>query len=123
MFSPEFVTSATLSDGALTLGLRLNWFRPLPLSCVEELAVSVGGVPLPAGVLVLDGARYEARSLVDHDDVWWGLQSRADLLVPWSDGPAPGPVRVTIRTRMPSLLDHTGSPVVVVDSALVEVAA
>jgi hypothetical protein len=123
VFSPEFVTSATVSDGTLVLGLRLNWFRPLPLSCVEELTASVDELPLPAGVLVLDGAGYDASALVDHDDVWWGLQSRANLLVPWLARPAPGPVRVTIRTRMPSLLDHTGSPVVVVDTAVVEVAA
>ena len=121
MFSPEFVTSATAVDGSLVVGLRLNWFRPLPLSCIEELTASVGGVPLPAGVLTLDGTAYDAASLTDHDDVLWGLFSDAELVLPRT-GPV-GDVRVTIRTRIPLLLDHTGSPVVVVDSALIEVAA
>lgn len=121
MFSPEFVTSATAVDGSLVVGLRLNWFRPLPLSCVEELTASVDGVPLPAGALTLDGTAYDVDSLGDHDDVWWSVFSDAELVLPGT-GPV-ADVRVTIRTRIPLLLDHTGSPVIVVDSALVEVAA
>ena len=121
MFSPEFVTSATAVDGSLVVGLRLNWFRPLPLSCVEDLTASVDGVPLHGGVLTHDGTAYDVGSLTDHDDVWWGLVSDATLVLPSTD--ATDRVRVTIRTRIPLLLDHTGSPVVVVDSALAEVAA
>lgn len=121
MFSPEFVTSARAVDGSLVVGLRLNWFRPLPLSCVEELLVTVDGVASPGGVLTLDGTAYHVESLADRDDVWWSVFSEARLAVP-QRGPA-DQVRVTIRSRIPLILDHTGSPVVVVDSALVEVAA
>jgi hypothetical protein len=123
VFSPEFVTSASLSDGTLVVGLRLNWFRPLPLSCVEELVVRLDGVPLPSGVLVVDGARFEVDRLVEQDDVWWRFGSDAALHVPWPDIAATREVRVTIRSRIPLLVDPTGTAVRVADTAVVAVAA
>lgn len=123
MFSPEFVTSARVVDDVLVVGLRLNWFRPLPLSCVEELTVLVDGTPLPQGVLVLDGIGFPVEQLVDQDDVWWRLSSDAEFRLPWADQEPPDEVRVIVRTRIPLLVDHTGSPVVVTDTASVAVAA
>ncbi|MCA0329203.1 MAG: hypothetical protein LCI03_04775 [Actinobacteria bacterium] len=121
MFSPEFVTGASAHAGRLRIGLRLNWFRPLPLSCIEHLEVTDSVGPLDAGVLSLDGHDYPVDALASHDDVWWHTLSDAWLALPWED--RAGPLRVTIRTRIPLLVDHTGSAVAVLDSALVEVEA
>lgn len=123
MFSPEFVTSAQVVDDVLVVGLRLNWFRPLPLSCVEELTVVVDSSPLIGGVLQLDGVGHPVDVLVEVDEVWWRLASDAELRLAWGDRPAPDRVRVTMRTRIPLLVDHTGAPVIVTDTAAVAVAA
>ncbi len=122
MFSPEFVTGAELLAGELRIPLRLNWFRPLPLSCVEQLGLEVDGVAAVDAVLVLDGAEHAPGDLSGRDDVWWHTLSDAELRVPWPEA-APARVRVTLRTRIPLLVDHTGAPVTVVDSAEREVAA
>lgn len=122
MFSPEFVTGAAVQDGSLRIALRLNWFRPLPLSCVEHLGIAVDGSVTSGAVLVLDGAEYALDQLVARDDIWWHTLSEAELRMPWATAP-PSEVRVTLRTRIPLLVDHTGSPVTVVDSAVREVAA
>jgi hypothetical protein len=123
VFSPEFVTGTRLTDDRLAIGLRLNWFRPLPLSCVEELSVWVDDVALPAGVLTLDGTSYEVGSLSERHSTWWGLLADAELSVEWTSREGPIDVRVVMRTRIPPIIDHTGSPVVVVDTAVVGVAA
>ena len=48
-----------LRDAALLLGVRLNWYRSVPLSCVERLEVALDGVPLDPErtTLELDGVR------------------------------------------------------------------
>jgi hypothetical protein len=121
VFSPEFVTSAALIDGELVVGLRLNWFRPLPLSCVEELVIAVDGDVVESAVFELDGARHDVRTLHEQDAVWWRLASDAAVHVPCEEPAAQ--VRVTMRTRLPMLVDPAGAPVVVGDTAVVEVPA
>ncbi len=123
MFSPEFVTSARVVERDLVVGLRLNWFRPLPLSCIEELTAVVDGEPGLEGLLLLDGVGHPVDALVDKDDVWWRLASDVELRIPWNRSAAPEQVRVTMRTRIPLLVGPTGAPVVVADTAAVAVAA
>ena len=123
MFSPEFVTYAAAADGGLAIGLRLNWFRPLPLSCVEALTVSLPGEPLPPGVLTLDGTRYAVAALGDHEDVWWSFLSDAELFVPCTRPVDGAGVRVTMSTRIPLFVDHTGAAVTVTDTSVLAVAA
>ena len=37
MFSRHLVESAAVRGGRLELSVRLNWYRSLPLSCLERL--------------------------------------------------------------------------------------
>jgi Domain of unknown function (DUF6379) len=73
----------------LSFGCRLNWYRALPVSCVEHLAVTVDGTPLPPGAVTvrLNGRPMTAVALVEHDDDWWptGAIARLDCLL----GPQP----------------------------------
>ena len=123
MFGPELVTATSLRGSRLELAVRLNWFRSIPLSCVVAFEVRVDGVVAPPETLRLAGNDYDVGSLLDHDDIWWDVVDDGLLVVPLDEG-SPGDrhsVELVMRTRIPSLVDHTGSPVVVVDRSVTEV--
>ena len=54
--------SAAKGTVTLSVGCRLNWYRALPVSCVEHLALTVDGTRLiPDAITVELGARVLAR--------------------------------------------------------------
>lgn len=57
----------------LSVGCRLNWYRALPVSCVEHLALTVDGTRLIPDVIAvaLRGRQIPVPALVEHDDCWW----------------------------------------------------
>ena len=71
------------ADGAVTLSVRcrLNWYRALPVSCVEQLSVTVDGTPLSphAVTLELGDEQIPAPALVERDDSWWATGQVASL--------------------------------------------
>jgi Domain of unknown function (DUF6379) len=77
----------SVTDGAVTLsfGCRLNWYRSLPVSCVEHLTVTVDETLLPAGAVtvILNGRPMTAAALIGRDDDWWptGQVARLDCLL------------------------------------------
>jgi hypothetical protein len=119
IFSRSLVERARLDGAALTLDLRLNWYRALPLSCVEQLAVTLDGTEVDLGnaALELAGRRHSVRELAAADGTWWHVADAAVLTVPLESAPADGPhdVTLTIGTRIPYLVDPAGSAVVIVD--------
>ena len=62
--------SAAKGTVTLSVGCRLNWYRALPVSCVQHLALTVDGTRLiPDAIVVeLGGRRIPAPALVEHDD-------------------------------------------------------
>ena len=123
MFARHLVESASLSDGALQLSVRLNWYRSVPLSCVEHLEVRLDGSPLEPVTLELDGVRCPVADLPAADDRWWHVLDSAHVRVPLASPPAAGrhEVEFVLGTRIPYLVAPDGSAAVIVDSARAEV--
>ena len=78
MFAEDLIAGSgqvSITGGIVTLsfGCRLNWYRALPVSCVEHLAVTVDGTLLPpmAVTVRLSGRRMTVAALVEHDNYWW----------------------------------------------------
>ena len=126
MFARHLVESARLEDGALLLAIRLNWYRSLPLSCVERLEIELDGARLdPARTtLELDGVRTEVGSLAEQDERWWPVLDSAIVRVDLDAPPAAGmhTVDVAIGSRIPYLVTPDGDAAVIVDHARAEVA-
>ena len=91
----------------LTLGCRLNWYRALPVSCVEDLAVTVDGVAVPQEALTVrvDGVAVAGNHLVERDDDWWpaGHVAEVECDLGVRRIPDPVPVRLEIGARIPYL--------------------
>jgi hypothetical protein len=117
----HLVESAALSDTAVELTVRLNWYRSLPLSCVERLEVTVDGVRLdPEGTtLELDGVVHSPADLAGSEDRWWPVLSparvRAPLQAPSRNGDHG--VELLLGTRIPYLVGPAGDAVVILDRA------
>ncbi|WP_328475294.1 DUF6379 domain-containing protein [Actinoplanes sp. NBC_00393] len=96
---------ATHPDG-LAIRLTVPWYRSLWLSSVTDIAVAVGGQPVPASRLraELDGRSYRIDELGEQWDVLWFIQDRLTVIVTL-DAPAPAgsdlDVEVTVDLRLP----------------------
>jgi hypothetical protein len=83
VFARHLVESARLERGALVLAVRLNWYRSVPLSCVERLEVELDGTGLPADrtTLELGDVRASIGDLAGRDDTWWPVLDAATVRV------------------------------------------
>lgn len=115
LFARHLIESATLAGSALELSVRLNWYRSLPLSCVERLEISLDGAPLPAQrtALEVDAAAGSA------GEPWWPVLASGRVRVALDADPAEGEhaVELVMGTRIPYLVDPAGQAVVIVDRA------
>ena len=115
LFARHLIESATRAGAALELSIRLNWYRSLPLSCVERLEVSLDGVRVPAGpsALEVDGAAGPA------GEPWWPVLASGRVRVALDVVPAEGEhgVELLMGTRIPYLIGPAGDAVVIVDRA------
>ena len=125
MFARHLIEAATLDGASVELAVRLNWYRSLPLSCVERLGVALDGTFLPTDrtTLELGGARCAIGELADQDQRWWSVLDAATVRVDLDAPPAPGPhaVDLLLGTRIPYLVSPTGEAAVIVDRARAEV--
>jgi hypothetical protein len=119
VFGRHLIEAATLDGATLRLSVRLNWYRSLPLSCVERLEVSLDGIPVPAErtTLEVNGAQGSA------DGPWWPVLTSGRVRVTLDAPPEDGEHRVQLvmGTRIPYLVDPAGHAVVIVDRALATV--
>jgi hypothetical protein len=95
------------AEGIVTLSLRcrLNWYRALPVSCVEHLSLTVDGTPLSADAIIVElgDRQIPAPALVEHDGLWWATGQVASLHCALGPGPVKDryQVRLEIGTRIP----------------------
>nr|WP_281371790.1 DUF6379 domain-containing protein [Petropleomorpha daqingensis] len=106
------------------MSVRLNWYRSLPLSCVEQLGVRLDGEALAPATLEVDGVRYGVADLAAADDRWWHVLDSALVRVPLERTPGAGrhEVEFVLGSRIPYLVAPDGSAAVIADSARAEVA-
>lgn len=122
MFSRHLVESAAVRGGRLELSVRLNWYRSLPLSCLERLEVTLDGAPLEV-TLELDGVRRLVPALPGEDERWWHVLDSARLhaALPRDLDGGRHVVEVLLGTRIPYLVGPGDRAVVIVDRARAEV--
>jgi Domain of unknown function (DUF6379) len=97
--------------------VHLAWYRSLPLSCVEDVSVTVAGRTVPRDdIRVRYGGRELALGdLADLVDDWWFVQDPLTVLVP---DPAPkdpdteSEVIVELATRIPYIIIGPGAALV-----------
>ena len=125
MFARHLVQSARLEDGALVLAVRLNWYRSVPLSCVERLEVELDGAGLPAErtTLELGDVHTVIGGLAVLDDTWWPVLDAATVRVELDAPPPCGAhtAGLVLGTRIPYLVSPSGDAAVIVDRARAEV--
>lgn len=89
--------------------VHLAWYRSLPLSCVEDVAITIDGREVPRNQLrvVRDGSELRLDELAGRVDDWWFVQDPITVKVP-----DPSPIRrggqadvsVHIATRIPYII-------------------
>jgi hypothetical protein len=124
VFARHLIESARLEDGALVLAVRLNWYRSVPLSCVERLEVDLDGAGLLAQrtTLELGDVRTAIGDLADRDATWWHVLDAATVRVELDPLPAgTHTVGLVLGTRIPYLVSPSGDAAVIVDRARAEV--
>jgi hypothetical protein len=105
MFAEDLLPAAMRAVGpCAALDVRLNWYRSLPLSCVEAIDLTIDGDPVPSDRLRLrlDGFEDTAAALPGPADAWWRVLESAELV---AEAPrlAPGPheVELALTLRIP----------------------
>jgi hypothetical protein len=91
-------------DAGVALDIRLNWYRSLPLSCVEAIALEIDRSAVPAERLRLRLGGYEAPvgELGAATDVWWRVLDPAVLVAEGEDlASGPHQVELALTLRIP----------------------
>jgi hypothetical protein len=89
--------------------LHLAWYRSLPLSCVEDVAINIDGRAVPRDRLrvVRNGSELTLDELADKVDDWWFVQDPLTVRVPDPAPKRPGSeaeVSVHLATRIPYII-------------------
>ena len=68
---------------AISLNIRLNWSRSVPMSCVDEVRLTVDGEPVDPSSLTLaqGGEEHALPDWAPRDDIWWPVLEPAVLTV------------------------------------------
>jgi hypothetical protein len=123
MFENRLIEDGSLwadQDG-FTFGLRLNWYRALPLSSVAQLDIEIDGTAIqPHAVTFIteDGDAHGLEALADHPDDWWFVTDTARIRVDHPGGLEPGKhdLAVTLGTRIPYVVLRPPDVLVIVES-------
>ena len=102
-------TSLRRSSKGYEVDVHLAWYRSLPLSCIENISVSVDGQPVDRDQLrvLRNGEAITIDQLADRIDEEWFVQDPLTIEVP-SDSPLPkgaeSEVEVNLATRIPYII-------------------
>ena len=102
----------SVRDGQLVLAVHLPWYRSLPISCLESVAIAVDGAPVAVRSVGVSGFAGSVEDAARSEE-WWDLRDPLDVLL---DAPArPGdvlPLEVGIAVRIPYIEQAPGVPLV-----------
>ena len=92
----------------------LNWYRSLPLSCVQTLELTVDGQPVPRAQIrfLINGRERSLDELNDLVDEDWYVQDKATLRVQRSPAVKPGEahdVALKLGSRIPYIVTGPSS--------------
>jgi hypothetical protein len=75
--------SLRATESGFELKLRFKWYRSLPLSCLENLRLSVDGQPVDPGAISfgINGNEYRLHELADKVEEFWFILDSAILSV------------------------------------------
>lgn len=67
----------------VNLDLRINYYRGLPLSCLETLNVTIDGKPIPAPLMLLslNGKKFSMQQIPYLFAEYWGIKKTAQLTI------------------------------------------
>ena len=114
------LTAGMLRDDALRVhpdqlqvDIHLPWYRSLPLSCIEQVELTVNDITYTGDQIrvVVDGDTWALADLPEQVDRQWFVQDPATITVHPTDLPSTGdPVAVEVRlaTRIPYILIGPG---------------
>jgi hypothetical protein len=100
------------ADG-FKINVRENWYRSLPLSCIEKVTISVDGVEIPPRDIWF-GNNKDLHSLQDLEKLtgeYWYVQDSASLHVKWPGMMTAGKtytIEVEITLRAPYIMVGPG---------------
>lgn len=102
-------SSVRATDDGCEVDVRLPWYRSLPMSCLENVDLTVNGEQVEAqSVRVRYGDKDAALSeLEGRVEDWWFVQDAVTLVAPLSQPLAVGDdaaVDVTLFTRIPYIM-------------------
>lgn len=97
--------------------IHLAWYRSLPLSCVEDIRVTVAGrgASREAIRVLRDGRELSLDDLAGSIDEEWFVQDALTVAVPNSSPVEPGSevdIEVTVATRIPYIIIGPGTALV-----------
>jgi hypothetical protein len=106
--------SLRASPTGFEVQVLLNWYRSLPLSCVQTLELTVNGQAVPRAQIrfVINGRDRSLDELQDLTDEDWFVQDRATLRVQRSPAVKPGePLDVALKlgSRIPYIVTGPSS--------------
>ena len=75
--------SLRATESGFEIKLRFKWYRSLPLSCLENLRLSVDGQPVDPGAISfgINGNEYRLHELADKVEEFWFILDSAILSV------------------------------------------
>ena len=78
-------------DG-IAVSVQLPWYRSLWLSAVDDVEMTVNGVPVPKDRLrfELEGRSYRIEELPEQSETLWFVADRPDVVAHLEEVPAPG---------------------------------
>jgi hypothetical protein len=78
-------------DG-IAVSVQLPWYRSLWLSAVDDVEMTVNGVPVPKDRLrfELEGRSYRIEELPEQSETLWFVADRPDVVAQLDEVPAPG---------------------------------
>jgi len=78
-------------DG-IAVSVQLPWYRSLWLSAVDDVEMTVNGVPVPKDRLrfELEGRSYRIEELPEQSETLWFVADRPDVVAHLDEVPAPG---------------------------------
>jgi hypothetical protein len=109
----DTIADLRVRDDHTVLSVRLPWYRSLPLSCVESVAVAIDGRPAPVLSVAIPGFTGTLADATQRDDLAWDLRDQLTVtLGAATERCRTVAVDLDIAVRIPYIQQAPGVPLV-----------